>query len=240
MPASGSRAFERDYGNLPQEGPDWALCGKDSIILRDGSPDLPRSRDGSRKTGCRAGRQSDFRGAEGYGSRSATGMVSAGAASGATVSPACRNTTVSSAAGERQDEPRQRVARDVGAAGRMTSEPGAARFRRDTSVISRGGGLWRQEPEASHELQRGGPKVPRTSGVGRPSDRGAGVLAKRRGGEPQPRVSITGDGPPGRLSSGRHGFLLDEPQAGLIATCPNQPFQPRLGRQARLAPRGSG
>ena len=65
------------------------------------------------------------------------------------------------------------------AAGRMTHPkawmpPGSG----ETQVRFRWGGfrLRRSQPEASHELQRGGPKVLRTPGVGRPSDRGVGVL----------------------------------------------------------------
>ena len=80
----------------------------------------------------------------------------------------------------------------------------------ETQMRFRWGGsrLRRAQPEASHELQRGGPKVPQTPGGGRPSDRSVGGLAKRRGRKPQPRVGIPGNRPPGRLSSCRHEFLL--------------------------------
>ena len=50
-----------------------------------------------------------------------------------------------------------------------------------------------------------GPAVLGTPGVGGASDRDGGVVAKRRGREPQPRVGIAGDGSPVRQSSCRHG-----------------------------------
>ena len=64
-----------------------------------------------------------------------------------------------------------------------------------------------QEPEASHELQVDGPALLGTPGVGGASDRDGGVVAKRRGREPQPRVGIAGDGPRVRQSSCRHGSV---------------------------------
>ena len=96
------------------------------------------------------------------------------------------------------------------AAGRMTSEAGCRPVPARHKVRFRWGGsrLRRAQPEASHEPQRGGPKVPQTPGVGRPSDRSVGGLAKRCGRKPQPRVGIPGNRPPGRLSSCRHEFLL--------------------------------
>ena len=60
--------------------------------------------------------------------------------------------------------------------------------------------LRNQEPETSHELHVDGPALLGTPGVGGASDRDGGVVAKRRGREPQPRVGISGDGPPVRQS----------------------------------------
>ena len=125
------------------------------------------------------------------------------------------------------------------AAGRMTSEAGCRPVPARHKVRFRWGGsrLRRAQPEASHELQRGGPKVTRTPGVVRPSDRSVGGLAKRRGRKPQPRVGIPGNRPPGRLSSCRHDFLLLSHQAGLIVTCPNSPWYTNV-RRPRLATLG--
>ena len=75
----------------------------------------------------------------------------------------------------------------------------------ERAAVGKGGVRLRdQEPEASHELQVDGPAVLGTPGGGA-SDRDGGVVAKRRGREPQLRVGISGDGPPVRQSSCRHG-----------------------------------
>ena len=97
-----------------------------------------------------------------------------------------------------------------------------------------------QEPEASHELQVDGPAVLGTPGVGGASDRDGGVVAKRRGRESQPRVGISGDGPPVRQSSCRHG-RFPPPGYGQGRTRPTQPTSlPRLRRCAALWPLSAG
>ena len=100
---------------------------------------------------------------------------------------------------------------------------GQGTARRALAGGKRGCRLRNQEPEASHELQVDGPAVLGMPGGGRPAGRGGGGVAKRRGGEPQPRVGIAGDGPPVRQSSCRHGQYLLLGTGRAERVLPNQP-----------------